>query len=83
MSASAYKNTSYSAYHKKYYDGHKDIISAKTKEYWVEYYQQNKERIKAKALERYHAKKRITSIQGPLELPGVGDPEVAPAVGQN
>ena len=86
MSASAYKNTSYSAYHKKYYDGHKDVISAKTKEYWVEYYQQNKERIKTKALERYYAKKQITSIQGPLELPGVGDPEVAsvaPAVVQN
>jgi hypothetical protein len=84
MSASAYKNTSYSAYHKKYYDGHKDEISAKTKEYWVEYYQRNKERIKARALERYHEKKRITNIQGPLDLPGI--PEVAsipPAVGQN
>jgi len=68
--------SSYSAYHKKYYDGHKETISAKTKEYWVEYYQQNKERIKARALERYYAKKAITGITGPLVLPGVGSSEV-------
>jgi hypothetical protein len=84
MSASAYKNTSYSSYHKKYYDGHKDVISAKTKEYWVTYYQQNKERIKTRALERYHEKKRLTEIASPIDIPGI--PEVAtipPESGQN
>jgi len=80
MSVSAFKNTSYSSYHKKYYDGHKEVISAKTKDYWVTYYELNKERIKTRALERYYAKKRVTDIQGPVNLPGVGDPE---AIGQN
>lgn len=52
-------DTTYTPSAKKYYETHKDGILAKEKETkrWISYYQRNKEAIKKKNLERYHAKR--------------------------
>lgn len=53
--------SSYSNYHKKYYETNKDEILTKNKEnnYWKTYYEKNKDKIKDKAKLRYQAKKAI------------------------
>ncbi len=50
--------SSYTNYHKKYYDSNKDEISKKIKDtkYWETYYDKNKEEVKRKALDRYYKK---------------------------
>jgi hypothetical protein len=54
--------SSYSEYHKNYYQQHKEEISfkLKDKQYWKKYYEKNKEIIKEKALQRYYNKKNNT-----------------------
>lgn len=42
---------------KKYYEAHKTEIAEKDKVRWKSYYEQNKEAIKKKNLERYYTKK--------------------------
>lgn len=51
--------SSYTDYHKKYYEENKDKIKDKNKnnEYWKKYYEKNKEEIRKKNLERYHNSK--------------------------
>jgi len=51
--------SSYSNYHKKYYESKKEEILSKNKEnnYWKNYYEKNKETIKEKARLRYQSKK--------------------------
>jgi hypothetical protein len=53
--------SSYSNYHKKYYDSKKEEISLRNKEnnYWQNYYEKNKEKIKEKAKIRYQKKKEL------------------------
>lgn len=50
--------TSYTPYHKKYYEKHREAISqrAKEKAYWKTYYERHKDEIREKARERYRQK---------------------------
>jgi hypothetical protein len=56
--------SSYSNYHKKYYETNKEEILTKNKEnnYWKTYYENNKEKIKEKAKLRYQSKKEKLTI---------------------
>jgi len=55
--------SSYSNYHKKYYESKKEEILQKNKDnnYWKNYYEKNKEKIKEKAKLRYQKKKQENS----------------------
>jgi len=55
--------SSYSGYHKKYYESKKEEILQKNKDnnYWKNYYEKNKEKIKEKAKIRYEKKKQENS----------------------
>jgi|GWRWMinimDraft_15_1066023.scaffolds.fasta_scaffold01777_2 ribonucleotide reductase alpha subunit len=57
--------SSYSSYHKKYYESKKEEILQRNKDnnYWKNYYEINKEKIKEKAKIRYLKKKELESIQ--------------------
>lgn len=50
--------TSYTPYHKKYYEKHREAISQRAKEraYWKTYYERHKDEIRVKARERYRQK---------------------------
>lgn len=53
----------YSAAHKKYYETHRDAIREQRKAADKSYYERNKERIKARVLQKYYEKKGIPNIQ--------------------
>jgi len=71
----------YTAKHATYYNTHKDTITQKEKEAkrWLGYYERNKERIKARNLERYHKKREeyfnspeyLVEIERVKELNGI------------
>ena len=50
---------------KKYYEAHKAEIAEKDKARWRTYYEQNKEAIKKKNLERYYTKKASNPLPPP------------------
>jgi hypothetical protein len=56
--------SSYSGYHKKYYESKKEEILQKNKDnnYWKNYYENNKEKIKEKAKIRYEKKKQLNQV---------------------
>jgi hypothetical protein len=66
--------SSYTGSHKKYYESNKEAILARYKENkpYKAFYERNKDKLKAKALERYYAKKLQAE-----ETPG--SPNITPA----
>jgi hypothetical protein len=72
--------SSYTAYHKKYYENHKTEIQVKTKTYWNSYYERNKEAIRIKNLNRYYEKKaQQIETQEPLNEPPATPQATPPA----
>jgi len=75
--------SSYTPYHKKYYESHKTEISVKTKSYWNSYYEQNKEAIRLKNLNRYYDRKaRLAALENPPapNPPATNPPDPNPPV---
>jgi len=61
---------------KKYYDTHHDELVIRRKPIDKAYYQRNKERLSALALERYY---RLKALRASAPAPAPADPAPAPA----
>jgi len=50
-------DSTYSKYHKSYYERNKLQLQTKNREYWTRYYQANRDKIREKASNRYYLNK--------------------------
>lgn len=74
------KPSSYTANHKKFYERHREEIREKRKASDHDYYERNKERIKARVLAYYHARKAVVATPAE-EAAAATSPATTPAVG--
>jgi hypothetical protein len=73
------KSSTYSPSHRRFYERHREAIREKRKESDHDYYERNKERIKARVLARYYDKKSATTLPASEpNVPNVIYLEIAP-----